>query len=191
MKTIIGISGKAQHGKDTVANILQEKYSGEILHFADLLKEQAKILGWDGEKDLGGREFLQVLSKPIKDYGNWLSTKYSEYADFANDNYYTASLFNKIKESNSKIFYIADMRFVQEYFFLKNKCQNNNDIRFISIRVNRTNDQEEFDNRLSDKQKLDRSETELDGYVLDYTIPNCSDLDYLQKWISKNIRLEN
>ena len=87
MKIVIGISGKAQHGKDTLAKILQQKYGGEITHFADLLKEQLKLIGWDGEKDEGGRTLLQKFSAPIKEYGNWLASKYPEYKDYGNNRY--------------------------------------------------------------------------------------------------------
>ena len=36
---IIGIIGKKNHGKDTIANIIMEKYNFQIIHFADPLKE--------------------------------------------------------------------------------------------------------------------------------------------------------
>ena len=56
MKVIL-ISGKAQHGKDTSALILEEIYEAEnkrvlITHYADLLKYICKqYFNWDGKKD--------------------------------------------------------------------------------------------------------------------------------------------
>ena len=58
---IICISGKAGHGKDTLAGVLEEKLTqkGErvlITHYADLLKWMCeKLFGWDGVKDEAGR----------------------------------------------------------------------------------------------------------------------------------------
>lgn len=176
MKKIIGISGKAQHGKDTVANILKEMYGGEVVHLADLLKEQAKMIGWDGKKDEGGRTLLQKFSAPIKEYGNWLASKYPEYAEYGNGNYYSASLFDKIMASEEDIFYIADMRFTSEYYFFRRQNEGN-DIHFKTLRVNRPN----FDNGLSEEQKNDESECALDHAIMDFTINNDSDLVELRE----------
>ena len=57
MKKVILISGKAQNGKDTVANILREVLheNGErvlVTHYADLLKYICRnYFEWDGKKD--------------------------------------------------------------------------------------------------------------------------------------------
>ena len=64
MIRIFLISGKAQHGKDTVANLLKEKFERKslIIHNADYLKYIAKqYMGWDGSKDESGRRLLQWL----------------------------------------------------------------------------------------------------------------------------------
>ena len=178
MKTVVGISGKAQHGKDTVAKFLQEKYGGEIVHFADLLKTQLKMIGWDGEKDEGGRTLLQKFSVPIKEYGNWLASKYSRYADYGNNNYYSAFLYDKIMFSDENIFYIADVRFIPEYEFFINKEKNKNII-FKTIRVNRPN----FDNGLSKNQKNDESECALDNINMNYYIENDGTVEQLKNKI--------
>ena len=180
MKTVIGIAGKAQHGKDTVAKFLQEKYGGEIVHFADLLKDQLKIIGWDGEKDEGGRTLLQTFSAPVKEYGNWLSKKYPEFADYGDNNYYSASLYDRIMNSEEDIFYIADVRFIPEYYFFRRKDEGNY-INFRTIKVIRPN----FDNGLSERQKNDTSECDLDHVVMDITIENDSSLEGLKDKINK------
>ena len=174
MKVVIGISGKAQHGKDTTANYLQSKYGGEVVHFADLLKEQCKFVGWDEKKDEGGRTLLQNFSAPIKEYWNWKATKYPEYADYGNDNFYSAALYDKIMSSDEKIFYIADVRFTPEYYFFKNK-ENIRKMVFKTIRVERPN----FDNGLTDKQKRDKSECDLDHVIMEHTIINDGTLNDL------------
>ena len=70
---IIVIMGEAGAGKDTFANHIQNLYSGKgfIVHritFAKNLKEEARILGWDGQKDEKGRQLLQDLGKVMKNY---------------------------------------------------------------------------------------------------------------------------
>lgn len=68
---VILISGKAQNGKDTVANILKElleERGGRVLitHYADLLKYICRtFFGWNGEKDVYGRELLQYVGTDI------------------------------------------------------------------------------------------------------------------------------
>lgn len=183
MKLVIGISGKARNGKDTIADYFIKKHPKiKKVAFADLLKEQAKYLGWDGEKDLGGRTFIQTLSEPIKAYGNWLAQKYpNEYGDFSDNRYYSASLYRKIMKDYGNIFIISDMRFYNEWELLKSKT----DIKFISIRVDRFENGKPFDNGLSDEQKKHNSETELDNIKMDYTIKNDGSLEDLYKKLDK------
>ena len=170
-KIVVGISGKAQNGKDTSADYLLSKLGGIKIHFADKLKDQAIFLGWDGIKDKGGRKFIQELSAPIKEYGNWLAEKYPEkYSHYSNYNYYAASLYDEIINSSETIFYIADVRFLNEFELFKNSS----DIIYISIRVNRIdiNTKLPFDNKLTLEQQQHSSETELDNVAMDYTIIN-------------------
>lgn len=170
-KIVFGISGKAQHGKDTSADYLLNILGGKKVHFADKLKEQAVYLGWDGSKDEGGRKFIQEMSAPIKEYGNWLAKKYPEkYGHYANYNYYAASLYDEILNSEEDILYIADVRFLNEFELFKNS----KDIIYISIRVNRIDLDTNlpFDNKLTEAQKQHSSETELDNIKMDYTIIN-------------------
>lgn len=179
MKLVIGISGKAQNGKDTIADWFVKNHPEiQKVAFANLLKEQAKYLGWDGEKDLGGRTFIQTLSEPIKAYGNWLAQKYpDEYGDFSDNRYYSASLYRQIINSPYNYFVISDVRFYNEWQLLKSKT----DIKFISIRVNRFENGTVFNNGLSEEQKHHNSETELDNVQMDYTINNDGTVDDLYK----------
>lgn len=61
------ISGKAQRGKDTSANIFYEEltdkgYKVLVTHYADLLKWMCKsYFNWNGEKDDVGRTILQKV----------------------------------------------------------------------------------------------------------------------------------
>lgn len=81
MKVIL-ISGKARHGKDTVAKIMKnyiEARHGQkvlIAHYADLLKYICKtFLDWDGKKDEKGRTLLQHVGTEVlrrKDPDIWV-----------------------------------------------------------------------------------------------------------------------
>ena len=57
---VVCISGKAQHGKDTMASMIKEcleDYGKHvvIVHYADLLKYICRtFFGWDGNKDENG-----------------------------------------------------------------------------------------------------------------------------------------
>ena len=70
MKLIL-ISGKAGHGKDTLAKHLKLIYETTekkvlITHYGDLLKYICKqFFGWDGNKDEKGRTLLQYVGTDV------------------------------------------------------------------------------------------------------------------------------
>lgn len=156
MKVIL-ISGKAQHGKDTLASYIQAQSTNlGILHFANELKEDAIFLGWNGEKDDKGRRFLQQLGDVMKDYHG-----ITYYADRSK---------NKIDDCNFRQGYIIpDWRLPYEVNPFK-------DIDVITIRIERPN----FDNGLSDEAKSHISETALDDYDFDYVIINDGTFEELE-----------
>ena len=70
MIKIFLISGKAESGKNTVADFIANYYMKSYIDknnfirgvaFADEVKSIAYSLGWDGVKDLKGRELLQQI----------------------------------------------------------------------------------------------------------------------------------
>lgn len=48
-------------GKTTAANLMLKHLDATIIPFAKPLKEFARLLGWNGEKDTKGRRLLQLL----------------------------------------------------------------------------------------------------------------------------------
>ena len=159
-KLVVSVIGKARHGKDTLVSNLMERcsLSSEHISFAKHLKEQARLLGWDGKKDVAGRTFLQELSTPVKNYYNQKALSGDErYKLFKNNSYYSGIALKHILESENSVFFLSDMRFLYEYELFKN-CK---DIDLIVVYVLRLNqDGTEFDNGLTEEQKRHPSEVD-------------------------------
>lgn len=153
MPKIITISGKAQHGKDTTANLLfgeltTRKKKVVILHYADYVKYIAKqYFGWDGQKDEKGRTLLQQLG--------------TEKVRSKNPNFWVDTLKNLIDAvfADYDFILIPDARFPNEIGWWD---------KGYSIFVVRP----DFDNGLTEEQKNHRSETALDGFTFDHTFYN-------------------
>jgi hypothetical protein len=172
---ILLLSGLAQSGKDSTANILKEKLLPKkslIIHNADYLKYIAsQYLGWNGEKTEENRTMLQLLgtektkialNKPLF----WIEK--------------TCDIIEILK-NDFDYFMIPDTRFMSEIYYPKSRFPND----VITIRVHRLN----FDNGLTETQKNHISETELVNFKHDYDIISESGLDKLEVEINKFISL--
>ena len=167
---ILAISGKAQHGKDTFANILYEELTNKghrvlLTHYADLLKFICRSLfNWDGQKDEKGRHILQyvgtdVVRKERPDY----------WVEFVVD---MIELFGE----NWDYVLIPDTRFPNEVDVLK---ENFNNVKHI--RVIRPN----FESTLTDEQKKHPSEIALDNVEADYIVYNEGTIEDIKNKIMK------
>lgn len=169
---ILLLSGKAQHGKDSTANILKSHFDNInkesiILHYGDELKTVcSKYFNWDGKKDKKGREILQLV-------GTNLARKH--YPTIWVD---IVILFVKALFFDKDYVVVADFRFSDEY---TQWIKENYDT--TTIRINRLN----FDNGLTPEQKSHPSETALDNFNFDYIIESESGLDNLQVEVNKFI----
>lgn len=160
---IIGISGKAQHGKDTTATYLKsilEKRGCRVLvvHFADLLKFICKeYFGWNGEKDDEGRSLLQKVGTDIR------ALDECYFVNFIN---YMLVAFNGNEELGEQWDHILipDVRYKNEVSRLNMVHLSD----FLHLRVVRPY----FDNGLTDAQKAHKSETDLDNVEPDIVIVN-------------------
>jgi len=173
MKQIFLISGKAQHGKTSIAQFLSKKIPGKglILHHADYLKFIAKnYLDWNGEKDVFGRCLLQKLGTE--------KTKIKLNKPL----FWTELLCNTIEilQDDFDYFYIADVRFKSEIYYPLSRYGNI----VLPIRVERLN----FDNGLTFDQKNHLSEIDLDDFEFDYIINSKSGLNYLEEEVDKYIK---
>ncbi|MDR1914819.1 MAG: hypothetical protein LBQ68_10125 [Clostridiales bacterium] len=153
---VILISGKARHGKSTMARYLEDgitKIGKRVMRlaFADYVKfVSAKYFGWNGEKDQKGRHILQYVGTDLvrsRDENFWV------------DNIIR---FSKIIERDMDYVLIDDWRFPNEYTrWIEQGFEN-----VTKLRVVRTG----YDSILTPEQQLHPSETALDNYNFDYTI---------------------
>lgn len=174
---IICISGKAQHGKDTLAHILKkhlENQGSHVLtaHFGDLVKYICeKFFNWDGQKDENGRTLLQYVGTDVvraqepnfwTDFIKKILTLFPDEWDYV---------------------LIPDCRFPNEIECLKDAGF---DARLI--RITRPN----CNSGLTEQQLNHPSETIMDNYHADWYITNDSTLDNLETQISEILKtIEN
>lgn len=175
MKVIL-ISGKAQNGKDTTAEILRSQLKADgnrvlITHYADLLKFICRnYFGWDGKKDDAGRQMLQYVGTDVIRKQNP-----TLWVDFV-------SMILKYFYENWDYVIIPDCRFPNEVTTMADSG-----FETIHIRVVREN----FENPLTKEQQMHPSETALDDMIPDYYINNSGSLQDLTntiiKWIKENL----
>jgi hypothetical protein len=150
------ISAKAQHGKDTAANLIKDYLEAQgkrvlVIHFADLLKFICKqFFGWDGNKDIIGRTLLQHVGTDI------VGAKKPEYwAEFV-------AGFLKLFEEDWDYVLIPDCRYPIELTVMRANFNT------ALLRVERPG----FDNGLTEAQKKHPSEVSMDNYQYDAILYN-------------------
>lgn len=169
---VILISGKAQHGKDTVANFLKEALEEHgkkvlICHYGDLVKYVCTtFFGWDGQKDEAGRSLLQrvgtdVIRSQCEDY--WARFILEILGFFPNEWDYVL---------------IPDCRFPNEVHLPRFVSFN-----AVHIRVVRP----DFDNGLTPEQQAHPSETSLDHVRPDCAIENSGSLKDLRYYVRNRL----
>lgn len=167
LRGIVVLGYQAESGKDESAKMIKERleslgYTVGIMHYAYYIKDIAKrFLGWDGQKDESGRNFLQQLgTDEIRGRLGWNEfhcNRVCEDIQIVRD-YYDYIL-------------IPDGRFINEIYFTKAKFPYQN---VISVHVDRT------DYFLNKDLGGHKSERELDGFKFDWTIHNSKGLDHLK-----------
>lgn len=173
---LIVISGHAQHGKDTVGQIMKTKLTRDghsvlITHYADLLKFICQsYFGWDGEKNEYGRSLMQHVGTDIvrkQDKNFWVDFIAKVLTWFHSDWEYVI---------------ISDCRFGNEIYRL---VELGFDV--THIRVNRA----DAPQTLTAEQANHPSETELDDVSPDYLIQNQGDIadltDRVEKYIEEKL----
>ena len=169
------ISGKARHGKDTVALDIKEIYENKGLKVINLaygsyIKEYAKeISNWDGAEETKPRELLQELGTDI------IRKK-------IDNDFFVRRICEDIKVYSYyfDIITISDARFPNEMEWPKKYFDD-----VINIRVIRDG----YDSVLSEKEQKHLTETALDEYnSYDYVIHNDGTLDDLKDKVLEVVR---
>lgn len=155
MKVVL-ISGKAGHGKDTLAGLLKQELEQNgntvaVSHYADLLKFICKqFFGWNGEKDEAGRKLLQRIGTDTiraQDPDFWVRT--------------LAEILSLLKGFFDYVI-IPDTRFPNEITYIKSRFD------AVHIRVYR----QEYESLLTEEQQNHPSETALDDCEPDIPVYN-------------------
>ena len=153
MKTVILLSGKAEAGKTTAANILKnimEKDSGLRIitpSFGNYVKFIAsKYYGWDGKKDENGRSLLQKIG--------------TDSVRRKRPDFWVESVINLLDalDYDFDVAIIDDVRFENEISSFYSKT----DYSVFSMRITRG----EHENSLTPEQRKHESEVALDNYSL-------------------------
>lgn len=162
---IVTISGYAESGKDTTAQILKELIEADgqkalIVHFADLVKFVCKeFFDWDGNKDEKGRTLLQEVGT------DKVRAKHPDYwVDFISN-------MLEIFGDNWDWVLIPDTRFPNEIDKLKS-----DGFSVVHIRIQR----DKHKSKLNPTQKKHASETALDDVAPDIWINNSGNVDFLK-----------
>ena len=100
---VITLSGNAGCGKDTAAKFMKEfleeqGYETELFAYADAVKECARFIGWNGEKDERGRKVLQIVGTEVG-------------RNLIDENLWVNKVMDKIKNSTAEFCIITDARF--------------------------------------------------------------------------------
>lgn len=163
------VSGPAQNGKDTVANIIERELKSMghrvlVTHYADLLKHICRtFLGWDGNKDEAGRDMLQRVGTDVireQDPDFWVR--------------FVCSVLEFFPDAWDHVI-IPDARFPNEIDMMRNRFN------VTYLRVERPH----FSSCLLDRQKLHQSETALDRVRPDIRIINDGTLEELDHLVTR------
>jgi len=171
------ICGKARHGKDTIAEMIRKSYANEKydvlnLQYSSYIKEYAKkISNWDGSEETKPRELLQQLGTSV-------------IRDKIDEAFFVKKIVDDIKVYSYffDILTISDARFKIEVDTPRENFDN-----VVVIHVIRPN----FDNGLTEEQKMHRTEIDLDDYEnYDYTVMNDGTLEDLEEKVLEIVKKE-
>lgn len=170
---IIGLSGKAQAGKDTVAAILVEDYGFTRLAFADVIK--AAVYTLDPIVSLSGLRLQHLVdtngweaAKQFPEVRRLLQIFGSEVGrDLIDEQIWIELTMNGIKASGN--FVISDVRF-------RNEAE---EIKYQGGQVWR------ITRAINNPVNFHRSETELDSWNFDQYIPNNATIEDLRNEIKE------
>lgn len=163
MEKLFVLAGKARSGKDTVANLIDNNSLEKVLVYSctTYLKNYIKDIYGDYDEGNKPRDILQKFGSEIKEkYPDFFIDRMGEDIRFLS-NYYD-------------IIVVTGVRLVKELEFLKDS--------FNAVLIKMESDKE---NGLTEKQKNDITEIDVDNYnSYDYVIKN-ADYEVLKQEVKK------
>ena len=154
------LSGKARHGKDTIAGYLKEFYEkdGKKVIFSragKYIKFYAmEMTGWDGSEETKPRTLLQELGTDV------IRNKLNKAEMFIDRQIDDIEIYSYFYDA----IIVPDIRLPREIDSIKEKFDN-----VVTIKVERIN----FETNLSGKEQKHSTETAMDSYEdFDYEITN-------------------
>ena len=179
-KIIVGISGKAESGKNSFAELARKAEHNLIAFdfaFANEVKRLALELGWDEWKDEKGRVGLIWLGEGAREHFNkdiWIKKLQQNMREIIKQ---SSCIINK----DYAVFFVTDMRYESELLSLK-ELSISVDAEFYSIRVERPL----HENKLTPEQRKNQSETSLDNYQeFNYIVVNEGTIDDFKEKVHK------
>lgn len=196
-RLLIGLCGKAGHGKSTVANYLVEKHGFKELTVAYLLKKVACTLFDWNMTDLNCDEFKQAIDpmwgvtrrKVLQRLGDVIREDIPKRLPELEQTLQFENLFlHRLAMEMKKIpktipIVISDIRFQQERVFLKEH-------QGYLVRIVRPTKTEQK-NYISEQDSHHVSETEQEEFQVDHTIANAGSLESLYQSVNHTVNLFN
>jgi phosphomevalonate kinase len=168
---IILISGKQRAGKDTTAKLISNFFNDsqvEIVHFSDKLKELARDLFNMRDKD---RELLIDLGSKMREI---------------DEDVWVSYLLKKMESDPDKIWIVADWRFRNEEYFIKEYSNQ----RLLTIRVEAAQASRFLRSGYTPRAETDPTEMDLDKWSFDYVIHNDGTINHLLEQVIDILSLE-
>lgn len=168
---ILGVSGKAQAGKDTIGNTLIKNHGFIRVASADALKRIAmRTFNWDGAKDARGRKFLQDLATAVRGYDPnfWINITFQEIERQRKaDSQHGSSFINGLLEYRELNFVITDVRYINEADYLKKagatliRIEREGIVKFDHESETQLDSYEHFDYMISNNDTIEKLETKV------------------------------
>lgn len=121
---VVGISGRAGHGKDTLSRILSGqlvfKDQTETRHFAEPIKRIAQLVFGFSREDMNteeGKKKPGAYGFTIREILQKIGTEM--FRDLINPNIWVDYMDRKVKESEKSLIFVPDLRFANEEAWIK------------------------------------------------------------------------
>lgn len=152
-KYVVVINGKGGVGKDTLIEMVSKHFKVRNVSSVDGIKDIARTLGWDGQKDDKSRKFLADLKQ--------LATDYNDYPF----RYTCMELTEFLRNDNQELMFvhIREGKEIQKFVDKVKKYKSYMDVQVDTLLVRRSTEKTTYGNKSDDN---------VDTYNYDYIYEN-------------------